>query len=89
MEFRKCTGYGDDANIQLYNMNDPVDDGPACCSDTLSIVLTGLGGGNMRADITFTSGFPEGNVVPPLSCDSTPDCTTELASETVNFSCAI
>jgi hypothetical protein len=69
-----------------FNMNNPADDGNICCSDTLSILLTGLGGGNMRADITFTSDFPEGTVVPALSCGNMPDCTTELASETVNFS---
>src|SRR2546430_3446578 len=28
-----------------FNMNDPIDDGPVCCSDTLSITLLGAPGG--------------------------------------------
>jgi hypothetical protein len=50
-----------------FNMNDP-SDGSVCCSDTLSIVLTGLsvaaGPGNMFALVDFNSGFP--GQVPPL-----------------------
>jgi hypothetical protein len=44
-----------------FNMNDPIDDGPVCCSDTLSITLTGrtAGGiGNMMTLVDFRSGFP-------------------------------
>jgi hypothetical protein len=43
-----------------FNMNDPIDDGPVCCSDTLSITLIGapggLGGANMATIVTFRSG---------------------------------
>ena len=45
-----------------FNMNDPVEDGPICCSDTLSITLLGApggpGGANMAALMAFLSGFP-------------------------------
>ena len=43
-----------------FNMNDPVEDGPICCSDTLSITLIGApggpGGANMATIVTFISG---------------------------------
>jgi hypothetical protein len=43
-----------------FNMNDPIDDGPVCCSDTLSITLIGApggpGGANMATIVTFRSG---------------------------------
>jgi hypothetical protein len=44
-----------------FNMNDPIDDGPVCCSDTLSINLMGApggpGGANMSALVVFISGL--------------------------------
>ena len=51
-----------------FNMNDPVDDGPQCCSDTLHIVLQGvpftqMRPANMLAVLDFTSGSP-GQVMP-------------------------
>jgi hypothetical protein len=41
-----------------FNMNDPLDGPPPCCSDTLSITLIGLaaGIGNMFAVVDFRSG---------------------------------
>src|SRR5262249_8234239 len=43
-----------------FNMNDPVDEGPICCSDTLSIPLAGRAAdnGNMMTLVDFRSGFP-------------------------------
>jgi hypothetical protein len=64
-----------------FNMNDPIDDGPVCCSDTLSIILIGAPGGpsgaNMSATAVFSSGFP-GQVVPLLG--------GVASGEIVNFS---
>ena len=73
-----------------FNMNDPVDDGPDCCSDTLHITLSGLAPSpsnpaNMSVALDFRSG---GAQVGPLSCGTTPPpgCTTVLSSEIVHFS---
>jgi hypothetical protein len=48
-------------------MNDPIDDGPVCCSDTMNIILIGApggpGGANMSVTVVFSSGFP-GQVTP-------------------------
>jgi hypothetical protein len=52
----------------IFNMNDPGDDGPRCCSDVLSITLTGIGPPmiqNMRVDLTFFSAA-EGFGLDPL-----------------------
>jgi hypothetical protein len=54
-----------------FNMNNPADDGPVCCSDTLSITLTGItpvlgDPANMSIDLHFRSGFPEGHQVTSL-----------------------
>jgi hypothetical protein len=71
-----------------YNMNDPFDTPPPCCSDTLSITLIGLpaGIGNMFAVVDFRSGGV--SQVAPLSCGTTqpPACTTVLSPESVQFS---
>jgi hypothetical protein len=71
-----------------FNMNDPFDTPPACCSDTLSITLIGLsaGMGNMFAVVDFRSGGV--SQVGSLSCGTTPPpaCTTVLTGESVNFS---
>lgn len=64
-----------------FNMNDPVSDGPICCSDTLGITLIGQsaanGGPNMSLDLHFRSDL-EG----PLD----PLANGELTGETVHFS---
>jgi hypothetical protein len=64
-----------------FNMNDPNEDGPVCCSDTLRIILIGApggpGGANMSATVVFSSGFP-GQVTPLV--DGT------LSAENVFFS---
>jgi hypothetical protein len=53
-----------------FNMNDPLDDGEECCSDTLNIIRIGAPGGpgdaNMSVTVVFSSGFPEGQKVTPL-----------------------
>jgi hypothetical protein len=46
-----------------FDMNNPADDGSKCCSDTLSITLTGItpvlgAPANMSIDLHFRSGFP-------------------------------
>jgi hypothetical protein len=66
-----------------FNMNDPVEDGPVCCSDTLSISLLGLapppGGANMSVTLQFVSGFP-GQVTPLTIGDLSPEIVTFSAS---------
>ena len=49
-----------------YNINDPIVDGPVCCSDTFSVTLAGLPGLTNAFVVTFRSGF-EGHQVTPLS----------------------
>jgi hypothetical protein len=62
-----------------FNMNDPVEDGPLCCSDTLSITLTGRAAdtGNMMTLVDFRSGGP-------FQVDPLPGGV--LTGEIVNFS---
>jgi hypothetical protein len=67
-----------------FNMNDPVEDGPICCSDTLTIQPLGINPpGNMSVTVDFLSAA-EGQRVPPL--DGGPGVVTVASPEFVHFS---